>query len=164
MLLLPVSSIGSWSQAPPASVTATTSAFWSNPLPVPKRTTISTTVPASIVQAVGERGKYCPFGLYETEILPDNQYRLGKEDLPEVCLSRHWNKFCTITLSTPVLPSPTTIPASCYLTIVTETADPAKPSAPTNSGTTELCNQWRVVVSGQGCNSMVEGAGITMAK
>ncbi|KAF3221789.1 hypothetical protein TWF106_000153 [Orbilia oligospora] len=159
-----VSSIGSWSQAPPASVTAATSAFWSDPLPVPTKTTVNATVPASILQAVSDRGKYCPFGLYEGEILPDNQYRLGKEDLPEVCLSRHWNKFCTITLSTPALPSPTTIPASCYPTIVTETADPAKPPAPTNSGTTELCNQWRVAVSGQGCNAMVEGAGITMAR
>ncbi|KAK6515154.1 hypothetical protein TWF506_007499 [Arthrobotrys conoides] len=159
-----ISSIGSWSQAPPASITATTSAFWSDFLPIPTTLTVNTTIPTSIVQAVGDRGKYCPFGLYETEILPENQYRLEKGDLPEVCLLRHWNKYCTVTLSAPALPSPTTIPATCYPTIVTETANSANPPAPTNSGTTELCNQWRVAVSGQGCNAMIESAGITMAK
>ncbi|KAK6358770.1 hypothetical protein TWF730_008089 [Orbilia blumenaviensis] len=85
------------------------------------------------------------------------------EDLPLECISDHWAKYCEPVLAPPLPPSPTTIPATCYPTIVTE-IERDLPPAPTSPGVTPKCSHWRVAVSAKGCPAMVEAAKITMTQ
>lgn len=141
-----------------SSVNMTT--VWAFPTDVTIATLTAEDPSPAEVTAIFERQKLCPFiDEYEDEWeegLGDEEYRLHSWDLDAECFEEHWNPYCYPELSDPVLPSPTTIPSSCYPTVTTIIPDGwVDPPGPTESGVAENCNKWHLLQTGDNCASVV---------
>jgi LysM repeat protein len=152
----------------PTTFTANRSLQWTGPPNYPSVTTVNATAPASsAVSAALARITYCPFigeGSDDWNAgLGADAHRPSLHELDPSCQTL-WKPYCTANLSTPVLPSPKTIPSSCYPLAITTTRDYVPPPAATQSGSPENCNQWYIVVSGDSCDAIDSKYSITLSQ
>ncbi|EFR03334.1 hypothetical protein MGYG_06331 [Nannizzia gypsea CBS 118893] len=148
----------SWEQAPnsiTSSVNFTTS--WLFPTDPPSISTVSAVIPSNeMIAAMRERITFCPFNSENNstlwdEGLEEDEYHLHSWDLPYECIDEYWDPYCFPKPADPILPSPTTIPSSCYPTITTILEEWVEPPAPTQSGSPDNCNKWHIVKQGDTC-------------
>ncbi|RDL39246.1 uncharacterized protein BP5553_03586 [Venustampulla echinocandica] len=163
--------IWSWSTVSATAsptLTANRSLQWTWPPDFPTITTINGTMPASSsISLALARITYCPFLAEGSEDwragLAADEYRPSRHELDESCQTL-WGPYCNANLSTAVLPSPTTIPSSCYPLISTVTREYVEPPAATASGTPDNCNQWHIAASGDTCDAIDSKYSITLAQ
>ncbi|OBT62706.1 hypothetical protein VE03_07057 [Pseudogymnoascus sp. 23342-1-I1] len=149
-----------WSQpaeitsAPTTTANTTEHVYWPPTMPIISTVT-GTPLESSEISAYLARVTHCAFLSYGdeswTEGLAGDEWRPSLNDLGESCEDK-WDPYCNANLSTPILPSPTNIPSSCYPTVITVTSEYVNPPAPTQSGSPTNCNKWHVAASGDTCD------------
>lgn len=120
-----------------------------------------------VISAIMARQSHCPFndelGDDWDKGLANDEVHLHSWDLPEECQAA-WDPYCVPDAKAAILPSPTTIASSCYPTTSTIIPDGAvKAPAPTNKGSSEDCNKWHVVGTGDNCGVVESKYKITHA-